>query len=465
MSRLPSASCVVLGAAGLCLLAPFMLPAPEGLDAAGWRVVGVGLGMALLWLTGALPLVATAMIPLAAFPLSGVQGMASVSAAYAHPLIILFLGGFLLARAIETHGLHRWIALGLMRAIGCRPSGVIAGVMLATAFLSLWISNTAAAMIMAPIGAAIAASRAEDEGLAAALMLGIAFSATIGGMGSLIGTPPNALFAAYMADAHGRPIGFAEWAAMGLPTAAILLPLTWVMLARLAFRVDPRPLGISSAGVVRLDRAGRRVLWIAALAALGWMTRPLLARLLPGAEITDGGIAMLAALALFAGPDGRGGRLLDWDSAKALRWDVLILFGGGLALAQALDATGVAGWMAGGMTALAGLPLVVTVAALACVIVLVGELASNTAMAAIFLPVAGATAIGLGADPALVAAPVALAASVGFMLPIATPPNAIVFAHPAVTRGRMLRAGAPLDLIGAAVAVGVGWLIAPLVLG
>lgn len=445
------------------MLLPVLLPPPTGLPADGWRVSGVGLAMALWWMTEAAPLPATALVPLAVFAPAGIAPFAEVASTYAHPLIVLFLGGFLVARALEHHGLHRRLAEPVLRLGAGRPAATVGALMVATAFLSIWISNTASTMIMAPIGAAIVAERPEDWRLGAATMLGIAYAATIGGMGSLIGTPPNALFAVYMADNHGVTIGFTEWAAIGLPIVVLLLPLTWLLLTKVMFIPRGERMGEFGGITGSLSVAGRRAVWIIVLTAGTLVLRPAFDD--GGGGITDAGILVSGALALFLCPDGGGGRLLDWEIAKGLRWDVLILFGGGLALARAIDTSGLAAWLAGQAGALYGLPALLIVAALAGVIVLVGELASNTAMAAVFLPIAGATSIGLGIDPLHFALPVALAASVGFMLPVATPPNAIVFAHEAVTRSRMLRAGLPLDLLATVVAIGIAFLLAPLIFG
>jgi sodium-dependent dicarboxylate transporter 2/3/5 len=452
---------------GVAAAALFVLTdPPDGFPVPAWKVAGVALLMAAWWVTEALPLAATALVPIAILPLLGILPLERIASPYANPLIFLFLGGFLIARAMEQSGLHRRLAITIIGWAGRRPQMVIGAFMAATAFLSRWISNTAAAMVMAPIAGSIATARGDDtDEFAPALMLGTAFAATIGGMGSVIGTPPNAIFAAYMREAHGVEIGFAEWMAIGLPAVLVLLPVAWLMLTRVSFRIGgalltgmPKPPG-------PMTTVERRVAVIAVAAACGWIFRPLLQQLLPGIDLSDAGIAMLAALALFIVPAGGGSRqpLLSWGQAASLRWDVLILVGGGLALATAISETGLAGWIGQSARAFAGLPPVILIAAVALVIVYLGELASNTAMAAIFLPVAGAAAIGLGYDPIIFALPVALAASVGFMLPVATPPNAIVFAYDAVTSGRMLRAGAPLDLIGVGVTVLAGLFLGPLV--
>ena len=297
-------------------------------------------------------------------------------------------------------------------------------------------------------------------------MLGVAFSATIGGMGSLIGTPPNAIFAAHVHETYSIVIGFAEWAAFGIPVALILLMFAWAILATIhpGLRREDLTRDFSSENKA-MSTAERRVALIAAMTALAWICRPLLGTMFPDLALTDAGIAMLAAIALFLIPGEGGNRLLDWDAAQSIRWDVLILFGGGLALAMLLDDSGLAGWIGETVEKLDFLPILALLFLFAAVIVYVGELASNTAMAAIFLPIAGAVATALGVDPVAFMLPVALSASIGFMLPVATPPNAIVFGNPAVTRSSMLRAGAPLDLIGILVAVGVSFLLAPIFLG
>ena len=446
-------------AAGLLFLAaPILLPQPGGLPNSAWLACGLALAMALWWLTEALPLAATALLPLAVAPLLGIANIGEVAGSFSHPLIILFLGGFLLAKAIERSSLHRRLAFVMLAIAGKSPGRVLAAIMVTSGFLSLWISNTASAMVVAPIAAAIAASQTDRPRFAAALMLGVAFSATIGGMGSLIGTPPNAIFAAHVSATYGITVGFAEWAAVGVPAALILLALAWFVLARLTPGLESGDLS-RSFGYQRatLSIAERRVAIVAGLTALAWISRPLLDWAFPALMLTDAGIAMLAALTLFIVSDGKGERLLDWETAATLRWDVLILFGGGLALAEILDQTGLAAWVGGRVQAIEHLPEFLLLLILAALIVYIGELASNTAMAAIFLPIAGAAAASLNVDPVTFMLPVALSASIGFMLPVATPPNAIVFSNPSVTRMNMLRAGAPLDAIGILICVGISY--------
>ncbi len=457
----------LIGLAGGPALAAVMLlmPPPGGLSQQGWWVAAVGVLMAVWWMTEALPLAATALLPLVMFPLLGLRDIGQVAPSYAHPLIFLFLGGFLLARAMQVWALDRRLALAVLRRSGTDPRAVIAGVMGVTAFLSMWVSNTATAMVMLPIGQSIiaAAGRPGNGGnrdFAPALMLGIAYAATIGGMGTLIGTPPNALFAAFMQEFYGIEIGFARWLLVGVPLLIVLLPLAWLVLTRLAFHLP----GALAAGVAaELPAPGRpsRGEWMVAglmvLAALGWIFRPLLAHWLPGMALSDAGIAVACALMLFVLPvdPARGRFALNWREAAAIRWDVLILFGGGLALAAAIGDSDLAPWLGSRLAALQALPFVALLFVVGAIIVYVGELASNTAMAAVFLPVAAATAVAMG-EPALsLALPVALFATLGFMLPVATPPNAIVFGSGAVGIGQMLRAGALLDIVGIVVVIGI----------
>ena len=464
MPKRRSRSLLVLGAA--FLLAPLIMEAPNGLSDEGWRALGLLLAMALYWLSGVLPLAVTALLPLAIAPVLDISPMTTVATAYSHPLIILFLGGFLLAKAIERWGLHRRLAITVLGFAGKRPRRILGAMMATTAFMSLWVSNTASVMVLAPVAGAIAAAQSEHSKFGTALMLSVAFAATIGGMGSLIGTPPNAVFAAHMSLVYGIEIGFAQWAMVGLPTAVILLAATWVVLARISPGVPSAALATSfeqDMGAMTVPEI--RVAIVAVLTALAWITHPLIAWVLPGASLTDAGIAMIAAVSLFIIPAGEDEMLLDWNTAKTVRWDVLILIGGGLALAGLVERTGLAAWIGGQTEALHNLPTLALIFLIAALIVYVGELASNTAMAAIFLPIASASAIALEIEPVIFVLPVALAASVGFMLPVATPPNAIVFSYPSVTRTDMLRAGALLDVIGIGVAVTMGVMLGPYVFG
>lgn len=456
--------------------------APEGLSGEAWAVAAAAAWMAVWWMTEAVPLAVTALLPLLLFPLLGVNSMEGTAAAYADPVVFLFLGGFMLAAAVQRWQLSRRLALLLLRQAGGGPGAIVGGLMAATAFLSLWMSNTATAMVMLPIAqAAIAGVRRDlgEEGerafahFTAAALLGVGYAASIGGIGSLIGTPPNALLAGFMRETHGIEISFGRWMLLGLPAVVILLPAAWFVLTRIAFRFALPPQGDRAAAIESelgtlgpMSRGERIVAVVFVATAAAWMFGPLLRQSLSWFTLSDAGIALAAALLLFSIPSGAAGqRLLTWEDTRRLPWGVLILFGGGLALAEAITQSGLAPWIGQAVGAFAGWPPWLFLILLCALVVLLGELASNTAIAAMFLPIAGAAAAGMGAEPMTLALPVALAASVGFMLPVATPPNAIVYGSGLVTSGQMLRAGVILDVLGVLVAAVLALTLAPLVAG
>lgn len=454
-----------LVAGPVALLAMLLAPPPASVSPQAWAVAAVGLFMVIWWMTEAVPLATTALLPVLLFPVLDVMEVRHAATSYAHPLIFLFLGGFLLARAMERWQLHRRIALHVMRLGGNSLNALIFSVMSATAFLSMWVSNTATAMMMLPIGQSIVTTVVAQSGpvqqidlnkFSAALMLGIAYAATIGGMGTLIGTPPNALFAGFMSETYAVSISFSQWMMIGIPIVVVLLPVACLVLTRLVFpfsipqgqmrnillKDDVDALGPMSRGELLVGL-------VMAMTAAGWVFRPLISKLYPGLALSDAGIAILAAVMLFVIPADWSKRrfLLAWSDTTKLRWDVLILFGGGLALASAMTQSGLVNVIAQALSVLGALPVFWLVLIVMVVVVYLGELASNTAMAAIFLPISGAFAISIGADPLMLTLPVAVAASLGFMLPVATPPNAIIFGSGAVTVQQMLRAGAILDVV------------------
>ena len=478
-----------LVAAPLAFLLVLALPAPAGLAPAAWRTAACAAAMAILWITQAIPLPATGLLPLALFPLLGVGSIGETAAPYSNPVIYLFLGGFLLAAAMERWGLHHRLALTIIRALGTAPRRLVAGFLASAAFLSMWISNTAATLLLLPIGVSVlelgdrahgdrvttgdAGGRADGAGdLAPAIVAAIAFGAGIGGASTLIGTPPNALTAAFLLESYGIQVGFARWMAIGVPLALVALPLTYLALVRLAFRVEGRPLPGGRALIEReiaaLGRTGRGE-WIVAvaflLAAAGWITRPLLERWVPG--LSDAGIAMLAALGLFLAPVSLRRRefALDWATAQRIPWGVIVLFGGGLSLADAIDRTGLATWLATGFGGFASWPFWALLGLVVLVAILFSELASNTATAAAFLPVVGALALSTGQDPIPLVIAAGLAASGGYMLPVATPPNAIVFGTGRISVPQLARGGFFLDLLFLILVPAVAMLLVPLVFG
>jgi len=445
----------------------FLAPLPEGLSPAAWATAAVAVWMAVWWVTEAVPLAATALLPLVLFPLLGVTDIAVTAAPYANPVIFLFLGGFWLALAMERSGLHKRVALSIIARGGGHPRRLVGAVMAAAALLSMWVSNTATTMMLLPIAASLAGAPKDPKepmdparrAFATALMLGVAYAASIGGLATPVGSPPNALAVGYLAQTHDIHISFADWMMFGVPVVLVLLPLSWFVLTRFAFKVpaDAPASGADQRGEIAEQRAvlgamrpaEKRVGAVMALVAFFWIGHPWLAPLTGLQGLTDSGIAMAGALLLFVLPDGseKGERLLDWNWAKRAPWDVLLLFGGGLSLAQAVETTELAQWLGAQLEIVKVVgPLALVLAAVVLIIFLT-ELTSNTATASAFLPVAGALALAAAMPAASLAIPVALAASCAFMLPVATPPNAIIFGSGHVTMSQMMRAGFRLNLL------------------
>lgn len=463
----------------LAVLVFLLLPGAEqttgdGLSPAGRITAALAVWMATWWLTEALPLAGTALLPVIVLPLAEVSTLAAATAPYANPLIFLFLGGFVIGLAIQRFDLHRRMALHILLAVGTSPRRLIAGFMLASAALSMWISNTATAIMMLPIGASVlhmlnirkcdnrpdpSKSPPDDrDPFATALVLGIAYACSIGGIGTLIGTPPNLILAAFLRDQYGIELTMVQWLAVGLPLVAILLPLTWFYLTRVAFRVsnEPLPYGrdVITAELAALGPMGRgeRVVSVVfLLTAAAWILRHQIVAWTGLTGLTDATIAMVAALALFILPVSRSPRraAMDWETAKRLPWDILILFGGGLSLAGAITATGVDVFIGSGFSQFAGLGPWLLVLAVTGGVILLTEITSNTAVTTTLMPVLAATAAATGTPAGMLLTAAAMAASCAFMLPVATPPNAVVFASGFVTVPQMARAGLWLNVAAA----------------
>lgn len=473
--------------AGLIALSP----APESLTVEGWSTAAIAAWMAVWWLTEAVAIPVTALLPLVAFPAAGVLTMADAAAPYASDLIFLFMGGFLLAAAMEYHGLHRRVALGIVAAVGTGPRQLVLGFMLATAFLSMWISNTATAAMMLPIGVAVAglfgAHRSDNDDEAGAdplgvsLMLGIAYAASIGGVATLIGTPPNAVLAGAATELLGIDIGFGRWMMVGLPVALVMLPLTWLLLVNVLH--PPGDIRGDADALLDRERSGlgprsggeTRVAIVFVLTAAAWILRepkalgfvtiPGISTFFP--EVRDSTIAMAGALALFLLPlDLRRGRfVLEWPVARTIPWGVLVLFGGGLSLARAMDRSGLAAWIGSGVEGLAGMSPMVVFFLVAALFVFLTEVTSNTATATMAMPIMAGAALGLGQPALPFMATAALAASMAFMLPVATPPNAIVFGSGLLSIRQMVRAGFWLNLLSIVVVTLAATFLVPLLLG
>lgn len=452
--------------AGLAVFAVTLtLSPPEGMSPAAWRVAGVAAMMAVWWVSEALPIPVTALSPVIFFPLLGVSSITEAAAPYANPLIFLFLGGFMIALALERWNLHRRIALNILHRSGARPAALVAGFLVATACLSMWLSNTATAVMMLPIALSVIGllhqeavatlPPQEDRNFAICLLLSIAYGASIGGLGTLIGTPPNALLAAYVAKTYGIEIGFGEWMLVGVPLVIVMLPLAWLILTRLAFPIRRTTIAGAEAVIANeLKACGpmtsqeKSVAAVFGATAALWILRPVIDKLVPELSLSDPTIALLGAFSLFVIPANlsRGEFLLDWSWAKRLPWGVIILFGGGLSLASAIGESGLAEWISQVMTGADGLPRLVIVILITSIVVFLTEITSNTATASVFLPIVAAFAALTGIDPFLLLAPVALAASCAFMMPVATPPNAIVFASGRISVPQMVRAGLALNV-------------------
>ncbi|MFQ5572380.1 MAG: SLC13 family permease [Rhodothermales bacterium] len=445
----------------LLMVLMLLLPAPDGLSAGGWHTAAVAVLMAVWWITEALPIPATSLLPLVFFPILGAGTIRESATPYANPLIFLFLGGFLIATAMQRWGLHTRIALRIIRLMGTGPRALVAGFMVAAAFLSMWVSNTATAMMMLPIGLSVVqlAEEAETEDLtrkrfALALLLGIAYGCNIGGMATLIGTPPNALLAGFIEEQYGQTISFADWLGVGLSLVAVGLPLTFLVLTRIVFplRLATLPGGraLIEGRLARLGRMSSGERWVAlvfVLTALLWIIRPVLEKAVP--TLSDAGIAMAGGLVLFMIPINlkRGVFVHSWESARRLPWGTLLLFGGGLSLAAAFVRTGLSTWIGDILGAIGFLPVLVVLLIIVAVIVLLTELTSNTATTAAFLPVLAALAVGIGQNPLLLTIPAVLGASCAFMLPVATPPNAIVHGSGRISIPQMAKAGIWLNVL------------------
>lgn len=474
------------GVAAAALVWLLLADSPGLSPDARW-VAAIATLMAVWWMTEAIDLSATALLPIVLVPMFTGRTVAQATAPYASSIVFLFLGGFLIAIAMEKWQLHRRIALMTMARVGFRPRQIVLGMMLATGFLSMWVSNTATTLMMLPIGISVlalvsersggpgrgtdaAAARADLRGaqdlqrFGLCLTLAIAWSATMGGLGTLLGSPPNAIVAGYMSEELGRTIGFLDWMLIGTPLALVFILVGWLLMTRVLypFRLADVPGGremieaqIRSLG--SLSQGERMVLAVFAGAAFLWVVPPLLAGI-PGVEerlgvlvaLDDTAIAIAAGIALFLLPaQGFRHRVLEWkDAERRLPWGVLLLFGGGLSLASAIAGTGLDEWFGRQVGGLGGLPPVLLIAAVTTIVIFLTEITSNTATAATFIPVLGGVAAGIGADPLSLLIPAAFAASCAFMLPVGTPPNAIVFSTGVVRIAQMARGGLVLNLVG-----------------
>lgn len=451
---------LLAGPAALLLFSFWSVP---GLSSTASLLCGVTLWMVIWWISEAAPIPVTSLLPMLLFPLLGISSAEVATSPYAHPLIFMFFGGFCLSIALEKTGLHRQIAERALRHVGGAPARQLAALMAITAFLSMWMSNTATAVMMLPIAMSIiaVAPQSNRDALAPALLLGVAYASSIGGIATLIGTPPNALLAAFLEKTYQIKLGFGQWMLLGVPLALAMLGVCWLWLSRVYFCLHLLPSAPHRANQMPqpLSSGQRQVAVIFVLTALCWIFQPLLSQW-SGLSLSDTIIALAAAFALFllpvwqsrstaatAGP-AAAQPVLNWQDSEKLPWGVLLLFGGGLSLAGQLQQHGVSDALAQLFQGLQGVPALFIIAGVALLIVFLTELTSNTAVAAAFLPILGPVALSLGLSPLYLVVPAALAASLGFMMPVGTPPNAIVFASGQLQIRDMIRAGLVLNIFG-----------------
>ncbi|GHB92435.1 SLC13 family permease [Cerasicoccus arenae] len=460
---------LILGPALFLLI--LLIPTPGGMSVDGQRVAAVAVLMAVWWISEAIPIPATSLLPIVLFPALRVLSAPQTTANYAYHLIFLFMGGFMIALAMQRWNLHRRIALFIIRYIGFSPGRLVLGFMVATGALSAFVSNTATAVMMMPIALAII-TQAKDEidsmhlnvpvkaldAFGVNMMLGIAYAASIGGIATLIGTPPNTVLAAYLANTYHYEISFVKWMIVGVPLAVIFIPLTWLWLTRIANPMKglelPNSDGIIRDELSKLGPMGKGERWTLIIflsTALAWITRAWVVNWFPVLNmINDASIAMAGAIALFLIPTNFGKRefVLNWEWANKLPWGVLVLFGGGLALAQGFDVSGLAAWTVDQLQFLSSMPIIIIILGLTALVTFLTEMTSNTATTTLLMPVLAGLAIGMGQSPLLLLAPAAISASCAFMLPVATPPNAIVFGSGKVTIPEMVRSGFALNVMG-----------------
>ncbi|ERN51305.1 DASS family sodium-coupled anion symporter [Alkalihalophilus marmarensis] len=458
---------------------------PEGLSNQAQAVLAITIWMAVWWMTEAVPIPVTALLPIILFPLTGGVDLNTTTSAYGSDIIFLFMGGFMIALAMERWNLHRRIALSIINLVGTSTEKIILGFMIATAFLSMWISSTATTMLMVPIGTAIIVNFGEllkqhrvsdisnlKDKFGKALMLAISYSALTGGLGTLIGTPPNTIMAGFARETYGLDISFASWMLFGVPIAIVFTGVAFFVLVKFLFplRIKDLPGGSE---IIReqykalgsMSREEGMVAAVFTLTAIAWITRSFLLQPYVSQGIDDAIIAITAAVVLFILPSKQkpGESLLNWETTKKLPWGILILFGGGLALAAGFTNSGLTEWVGSQLTGLSNFPVIVILFAVIFLVIFLTEITSNTATATMLIPMMGALAVAVGVHPIALIAGTTIAASCAFMLPIATPPNAIVFSSGVLTIKDMAKSGIWLNIIFSIILTVVIYLYLPLV--
>ncbi|WP_018123577.1 SLC13 family permease [Desulfovibrio oxyclinae] len=456
-----------------------LIPAPEGMKIEAWRVAAVTALMAIWWITEAIPIPATSLLPIALFPLLGVMKSNAATAPYANHLIYLFMGGFFLAVTMERWNLHRRVAIHTIRTVGTSPGRMILGFMIATGFLSMWVSNTATTMMMVPIGLAVvqqatgfdskdiracASNAGPESNFGKCLMLGIAYAASMGGVATIIGTPPNTVMVGMVEKMFGVQIGFGQWMLFGVPLAVIMVALSWILLTKMLFPMGNMELaGGKQIIEEELRKLGpmapeeKKIVIVGCFVAAFWLSRgflkkmPFVLDMMPNfGYIHDATIGILGALVLFAIPSNfkKGEFLLDWKTAVKIPWDVILLFGGGLAIANGFAKTGLANYIAAQLGGLEGASILVFVATVVLITIFLTEITSNTATATLLVPIMGSAAIAMSIHPFATIVGACVAASFAFMLPVATPPNAVVFGSGCISIKQMAKTGIWLNILG-----------------
>lgn len=486
-SRVPR---IALVAGPLLAVLTFVL-LPESLALEARLLAGVTVLMAIWWMTEAIPIPATSLLPVILFPALGIADVTSAAAPYANSIVFLILGGTLLGLGVQKWNLHRRVALITIRLFGTQPRQIIFGLMLSSAFISAWVSNTATAVIMVPIALSITklvndASGGVNIKFASSALLGVAYAVTIGGFATLIGQPVNPLLVAYLQDTFDITVSFGQWMLLGVPFSAVFLIAAWFVLTFFVYRVNPEIVKggpelfrneLASLG--KTSQEEKKVIAVFLIAVFGWLVLPFIAQvpviadLFPFLErIEDASIALFAGFLMFLLPTSSAGRaasgdasVLVWKDAVDLPWGVLLLIGGGMALSAQITGTGLAAWIGGQMTGLGGMPSYVVLLVVAVVLILLTELTSNTATAAAFFPVMGALAVGVGIDPLLMTVVVSMSVMCAFMLPVATPSNAVAFATGDLPIQQMVRVGVWMNVLGLIVVALATVTLVPLVFG
>jgi len=459
-----------------------LLPAPEGMNDKAWKVAAVIVLLAYWWSTEAIPVPVTSLLPIVLFPMLGIFSIGAATAPYAAPTILLLMGGFIMATGLAKWNLHRRIALMVLVRVGNNPTALVGGFMAVTAMTSMWISNTASTLMMLPIALSMASEMVKERnekttGFILCLVLGIAYGANIGGFGTPIGTPPNLLVIAFMKENYGIDVSFLSWMLVGIPTVVIMLPIACFVLTKLAHPFDLKENSIAHELLQHeLDSMGpmslpeKRMTMLFAFIACSWILRtPIQKNLEILPWLSDALIAIAGAILMFMIPSGskdkKNSALLDWKTAEKIPWGVLLLFGGGLSLAAAVKTSGLAVFIGNELAAIGAFDLIFIIMILVTLVVFLTELTSNTATTATLLPIMGALALASGIDPMILFVPLAISASCAFMLPVATGPNAVVFASGEVTIPQMANAGFRLNLFAIFAVTGACYLLVPIIFG